>query len=89
LSTHSKVHIVHLYTLLQNKKINVTGTGTEQGKSYVAFVRNNMDIIAKRISDDLWVLNVMEVGHRGKGNKRGNKLFNKSAVSVIENGNSE
>ena len=39
----------------------MTGTGTDQGKSYVAFVRNNMDIIAKRISDDLWVLNVMEV----------------------------
>ncbi len=39
----------------------MTGTGTDQGKSYVAFVRNNMDIVAKRISDDLWVLNVMEV----------------------------
>jgi hypothetical protein len=46
---------------LQNKKINVTGTGTDLGKSYVTFIRNNMDTIAKRITDDLWILNVMEV----------------------------
>jgi len=43
-----------------NKKINVTGTGVDLGKSYVSFVRNNMDNIAKRITDDLWVLNIME-----------------------------
>ncbi|XP_023334053.1 calcium-dependent secretion activator [Eurytemora carolleeae] len=43
-----------------NKKINVTGTGVDQGKSYISFVRINMDTITKRISDDLWVLNVME-----------------------------
>jgi len=43
-----------------NKKINVTGTGTDLGKSYVSCVRVNMDIITKRISDDLWVLNAME-----------------------------
>ena len=30
------------------------------GKSYIQFVRNNMDTITKRINDDLWVLNVME-----------------------------
>jgi hypothetical protein len=40
----------------------VTGTGVDLGKSYVSFVRNNMDTIAKRITDDLWVLNIMEVG---------------------------
>jgi hypothetical protein len=53
----------------------VTGTGTDQGKSYVAFVRNNMDIVAKRISDDLWVLNVMEVRKEGRkdGRKKGRK----------------
>ena len=48
---------------MQNKKINVTGTGVDLGKSYVAFVRNNMDTIAKRITDDLWVLHIMEVGN--------------------------
>ena len=40
----------------------MTGTGVDLGKSYVSFVRNNMDTIAKRITDDLWVLNIMEVG---------------------------
>jgi len=42
------------------KKINVTGSGVDLGKSYMQFVRNNMDTITKRINDDLWVLNVME-----------------------------
>ena len=44
-----------------NKKMNVTGTGMDLGKSYVTFLRNNIDTIAKRINDDLWTLNVMEV----------------------------
>ena len=44
----------------QNKH-NVTGTGSDLGKSYVAFVRGNMDQIAKKISDDLLVLSTMEV----------------------------
>jgi len=43
-----------------NKKMNVTGTGMDLGKSYISFVRINMDIITKRIADDLWVLNAME-----------------------------
>ena len=42
------------------KKINVTGSGVDLGKSYIQFVRNNTDTVAKRINDDLWVLNVME-----------------------------
>ena len=41
--------------------MNVTGTGMDLGKSYISFVRINMDIITKRIADDLWVLNAMEV----------------------------
>ena len=39
----------------------MSGTGTDLGKSYISFVRRNMDSITKRIADDLWVLNVMEV----------------------------
>ena len=35
--------------------------GTGMGKQYMTFVRNNMDQIAKRITDDLWVLSAMEV----------------------------
>ena len=50
---------------LQNKKINVTGSGSDLGKSYIAFIRNNTDTIAKRVTDDLWILNVMEVSCRG------------------------
>ena len=38
----------------------MTGSGVDLGKSYMQFVRNNMDTITKRINDDLWVLNVME-----------------------------
>ena len=38
----------------------MTGSGVDLGKSYIQFVRNNMDTITKRINDDLWVLNVME-----------------------------
>ncbi len=46
--------------MFQNKH-NVTGTGSDLGKSYVAFVRGNMDQVAKKISDDLLVLSTMEV----------------------------
>ena len=49
---------------LQNKKINVTGSGSDLGKSYIAFIRNNTDTIAKRVTDDLWILNVMEVSRK-------------------------
>uniref|UniRef100_A0A0K2T649 MUN domain-containing protein n=1 Tax=Lepeophtheirus salmonis TaxID=72036 RepID=A0A0K2T649_LEPSM len=44
-------------------KHNVTGTGSDLGKQYMSFIRANMDQIAKKISDDLWVLNVMERWH--------------------------
>jgi hypothetical protein len=39
----------------------VTGTGTDLGKSYVAFCRANMDQIEKKIKDEIWVLSTMEV----------------------------
>ena len=52
--------MVLILTHPQTKKINVTGSGVDLGKSYMQFVRNNMDTITKRINDDLWVLNVME-----------------------------
>jgi hypothetical protein len=44
----------------------VTGTGSDLGKSYVAFVRGNMDQIAKKISDDLLVLSTMEVREKAR-----------------------
>jgi hypothetical protein len=45
----------------------VTGTGSDLGKSYVAFVRGNMDQVAKKISDDLFVLSTMEVRQKWMG----------------------
>ena len=39
----------------------MTGNGSSLGKQYMSFVRGNMDQVAKKISDDLWVLGVMEV----------------------------
>ena len=56
----SFLDFVSTLTHPQTKKINVTGSGVDLGKSYMQFVRNNMDTITKRINDDLWVLNVME-----------------------------
>ncbi len=44
----------------------MTGTGSDLGKSYVAFVRGNMDQIAKKISDDLLVLSTMEVREKAR-----------------------
>ena len=46
--------------MFQNKN-NLTGTGTDLGKSYMGFCRGNMDQIEKKIKDDLWVLSTMEV----------------------------
>ena len=40
---------------------NKQGNGTGLGKQYMGFVRGNMDQIGKKITDDLWVLNVREV----------------------------
>ena len=41
----------------------MTGNGTGLGKQYMSFVRANMDQVAKKITDDLWVLSAMEVLH--------------------------
>eukprot|EP00095_Tigriopus_kingsejongensis_P011606 maker-scaffold859_size87536-snap-gene-0.9 protein:Tk11606 transcript:maker-scaffold859_size87536-snap-gene-0.9-mRNA-1 annotation:"calcium-dependent secretion activator isoform x4" len=41
-------------------KHNVTGNGSGLGRQYMNFARVNMDQIAKKITDDLWVLGVME-----------------------------
>ena len=49
-----------MFVALQNKN-NLTGTGTDLGKSYMGFCRGNMDQIEKKIKDDLWVLSTMEV----------------------------
>ena len=46
--------------ILQNKK-GVTGSGVDEGKKYVSFVRGNMDQIDKKITDDLWALSAIEV----------------------------
>ena len=55
-----KTIITDLNLSFQNKH-NVTGNGTGTGKQYMGFVRGNMDQITKKITDDLWVLSVMEV----------------------------
>ena len=56
----SKIWRNKYFCLLQNKN-NLTGTGTDLGKSYMGFCRGNMDQIEKKIKDDLWVLSTMEV----------------------------
>ena len=39
----------------------MTGSGVDEGKKYIAFVRGNMDQIDKKITDDLWALSAIEV----------------------------
>ena len=50
-----------IFFFVFQKKHGVTGNGSSLGKQYMSFVRGNMDQVAKKISDDLWVLGVMEV----------------------------
>merc|ERR1719234_2585339 len=49
-----------------NKKINVTGSGTDLGKSYILFIRSNLDTLSKRITDDCWILVVTERWYHGQ-----------------------
>merc|ERR1719397_2378687 len=49
-----------------NKKINVTGSGTDLGKSYILFIRSNLDTLSKRITDDCWILIVTERWYHGQ-----------------------
>ena len=42
----------------------MTGSGVDEGKKYVSFVRGNMDQIDKKITDDLWALSAIEVNYR-------------------------
>ena len=49
-----------IFQILQNKK-GVTGSGVDEGKKYISFVRGNMDQIDKKITDDLWALSAIEV----------------------------
>jgi hypothetical protein len=54
---------------LQNKH-NLSGNGSGLGKQYMGFVRANMDQVAKKINDDLYVLGIMEVNkHSGVESK--------------------
>ena len=39
----------------------MTGSGVDEGKKYIAFVRGNMDQVDKKITDDLWALSAIEV----------------------------
>ena len=48
------------FILFKNKK-GVTGSGVDEGKKYISFVRGNMDQIDKKITDDLWALSAIEV----------------------------
>ncbi|XP_074603167.1 calcium-dependent secretion activator 1 isoform X3 [Brevipalpus obovatus] len=41
-------------------KQGVSSSGKDVGKSYVNFVRNNLEQIRQKIADELWVLNVLE-----------------------------
>ena len=38
----------------------MTGSGTDLGKSYILFIRSNLDTLSKRITDDCWILIVTE-----------------------------
>ena len=68
LSAHDEGTMMGGFFNKLNKVTNVSGNGTDLGKSYVQFVRTNMDVIGKRVNDDLWVLSAMEV--RGETNQR-------------------
>ena len=59
----SKMRLLQItFVRFQNKQVSGKGSnGTGMGKQYMTFVRNNMDQIAKKITDDLWVLGAMEV----------------------------
>ena len=61
LSAHDEGTMMGGFFNKLNKVTNVSGNGTDLGKSYVQFVRTNMDVIGKRVNDDLWVLSAMEV----------------------------
>ncbi|XP_063706788.1 calcium-dependent secretion activator isoform X1 [Culicoides brevitarsis] len=39
---------------------NVSGSGKDVGQSYVSFMRNNMDQIRGKITDELWILTFFE-----------------------------
>ena len=61
LSAHDEGTMMGGFFNKLNKVTNVSGNGTDLGKSYIQFVRTNMDVIGKRVNDDLWVLSAMEV----------------------------
>jgi len=60
LSAHDEGTMMGGFFNKLNKVTNVSGNGTDLGKSYIQFVRTNMDVIGKRVNDDLWVLSAME-----------------------------
>ncbi|RWS05469.1 calcium-dependent secretion activator-like protein [Dinothrombium tinctorium] len=41
-------------------KQGVSGSGKEIGRSYVNFVRNNMEQLRQKVADELWVLTLLE-----------------------------
>ncbi|XP_018322577.1 calcium-dependent secretion activator isoform X5 [Agrilus planipennis] len=47
---------------------NVSGTGRDMGQAYVNFMRNCMDQIRGKITDELWILNFFEQWHTAQIN---------------------
>ena len=80
LSAHDEGTMMGGFFNKLNKVTNVSGNGTDLGKSYIQFVRTNMDVIGKRVNDDLWVLSAMEVRDKVVILRSGNKDDNFSEM---------
>ena len=89
LSAHDEGTMMGGFFNKLNKVTNVSGNGTDLGKSYIQFVRTNMDVIGKRVNDDLWVLSAMEVRVKVVILRSGNKDDNFSEMVFQPSTNAE
>jgi len=62
LKDHDEGNLIGGMMSFAKKKANVSGSasGVDTAKTYISFVRLNMDILARRISEDAWVLKLAE-----------------------------
>ncbi|XP_077299591.1 calcium-dependent secretion activator 1 [Arctopsyche grandis] len=59
---------------------NVSGSGKDMGQGYVTFMRNSMDQIRSKVTDELWILTLFEQWYAGQLSLIGTWLVDRSAL---------
>jgi len=82
LKDHDEGNVIGGIMSFAKKTANVSGSGVDTAKTYIAFVRLNMDILVRRVTDDAWVLKLAERWYFEQ-NKKINAFLTERAKGLV------